>query len=110
TAEAFTGHAVVLVPDLSGKLTYPRAAAAQASLKGSDLAVAQWVLEHGVPAGLGTETLTGWTIQYFPLVAGTNACRSGDRTDAPQADSAAGTAAPSRDICRSNSASVGPSA
>jgi two-component system sensor histidine kinase KdpD len=39
-------------------------------LLGSDLAIAQWVFDHGEPAGLGTDTLPGTPIQYLPLKAG----------------------------------------
>ena len=36
---------------------------------GSDLAIAQWVFDHGEPAGLGTDTLPGGPVQYLPLKA-----------------------------------------
>jgi two-component system sensor histidine kinase KdpD len=70
TSEAFTGRAVVLVPDSAGVLTHPSSAPAPGSLVSADLGVAQWVLDHGVPAGLGTNTLPGGSIQYLPLQAG----------------------------------------
>jgi two-component system sensor histidine kinase KdpD len=35
------------------------------------LSVAQWVLDHGVPAGLGTDTLPANAAQYLPLKAAT---------------------------------------
>ena len=37
------------------------------SLHGADLAVAQWVQDHGEPAGLGTDTLPGSEALYLPL-------------------------------------------
>jgi two-component system sensor histidine kinase KdpD len=69
-SEAFTGRAVVLVPDMTGQLHHPRSAPIPGSLTGSDLAVAQWVFEQGAPAGLGTGTLPGTPVQYLPLKGG----------------------------------------
>jgi two-component system, OmpR family, sensor histidine kinase KdpD len=69
-SEAFTGRAVVLVPDSTQRLRHPRGAAVPGSLMSSDLAVAQWVFEHGAPAGLGTDTLPGAPVQYLPLKSG----------------------------------------
>jgi two-component system sensor histidine kinase KdpD len=37
------------------------------SLRGADLAVAQWVQDHGEPAGLGTGTLPSTEAVYLPL-------------------------------------------
>ena len=69
-SEAFDGRAVVLVPDSTEHLNHPKGAALPGSLVGSDLAIAQWVFEHGEPAGLGTDTLPGAPAQYLPLKAG----------------------------------------
>ena len=69
-SEAFDGRAVVLVPDSTKRLNHPKGAAAPGSLMGSDLAIAQWVFDHGEPAGLGTDTLPGVPVQYVPLKAG----------------------------------------
>jgi two-component system sensor histidine kinase KdpD len=66
-SEAFTGRAVVLVPDSTGRLHHPRSAPGSGSLMRSDLAVAQWVFDHGSPAGLGTDTLPGAPVEYLPL-------------------------------------------
>ena len=66
-AETFDGQSVVLLPDAAGRLKYPHSAAEAASLLGSDLSVAQWVYDHSVPAGLGTDTLLALTAQYLPL-------------------------------------------
>jgi two-component system sensor histidine kinase KdpD len=71
-AEAFDGRAVVLVPDSTRHLDHPKGAALPGSLMGSDLAIAQWVFDHGEPAGLGTDTLPGAPVQYLPLKAGDN--------------------------------------
>ncbi len=69
-AETFAGSAVVLVPDDQGRLAHPRAAPIQASLRKADLSIAQWVFDHGTPAGLGTDTLRDAPAQYLPLRAG----------------------------------------
>jgi two-component system sensor histidine kinase KdpD len=66
-AETFAGHAVVLIPDAAGRLHHPRGAPTPAALRGADLSVAQWVLDHGRPAGLGTDTLPAAVAQYQPL-------------------------------------------
>ena len=67
-AETFTGRAVVLLPDSNGRLHYPRNAPMPGSLSSADLSVAQWVFDHKVPAGLGTDTLPGTPAQYLPLI------------------------------------------
>ena len=71
-SEAFDGRAVMLVPDSTKRLLPPTGAAAPGSLVGSDLAIAQWVFDHGEPAGLGTDTLPGAPVQYVPLKVGHN--------------------------------------
>jgi two-component system, OmpR family, sensor histidine kinase KdpD len=68
TSEAFGGCAVVLLPDSSGKLHQPRGTPQPGALLGSDISVAQWVFDHGTPAGLGTDTLPGVASQYLPLM------------------------------------------
>ena len=40
------------------------------SLRAADLSVAQWVFDHGRPAGLGTDTLPAAAAQYQPLRGG----------------------------------------
>ncbi len=72
-AETFSGHAVVLVPDLAGRLLHPRGAPLPESLRSADLSVAQWVFDHGRPAGLGTDTLPAALAQYQPLRGGSRA-------------------------------------
>ena len=69
-SEVFDSQVVVLLPDANGKLTYPRTSAIPGSFRGADLAVAQWVQDHGEPAGLGTDTLPAGEALYLPL-AGT---------------------------------------
>src|SRR5246127_1171154 len=57
-AEVFQCRAVVLLPDPGGKLRYPAEAPLEASFRAADLAVAQWVADHGRRAGLGSDTLS----------------------------------------------------
>ena len=66
-AEVFQCHAVVLLPDVHGKLRYPRDAPLDRSFQGADLAVGQWVLDHGRQAGLGTDTLSAAKGLYVPV-------------------------------------------
>ncbi|HEY2340196.1 MAG TPA: sensor histidine kinase KdpD, partial [Steroidobacteraceae bacterium] len=66
-AEVFHCQAVVLLPDASGKLGYPRQTPLESSFRHADLAVAQWVADHGQPAGLGTDTLPAAPGLYLPL-------------------------------------------
>ncbi|HEX2333266.1 MAG TPA: sensor histidine kinase KdpD [Burkholderiales bacterium] len=66
-SEVFDSQVVVLLPDANGKLSHPRAASMPSSLRGADLAVAQWVQDHGEPAGLGTDTLPAAEALYLPL-------------------------------------------
>jgi two-component system, OmpR family, sensor histidine kinase KdpD len=71
-AEVFQCQAVVLLPNADGKLTYPRDPPLERSLRGADLAVAQWVADHGKQAGLGTDTLPAAPALYVPLSEGRN--------------------------------------
>jgi two-component system, OmpR family, sensor histidine kinase KdpD len=66
--ESFEAQVVVLMPDRNGRARYPAGATEPASLRGADLSIAQWVLDHGRPAGLGTDTLPGAQARYLPLV------------------------------------------
>jgi two-component system sensor histidine kinase KdpD len=65
--EVFQCSAVVLLPDADGRLQYPRDAPLESSFRGADLAVAQWVVDHGRKAGLGTDTLPATPGLYVPL-------------------------------------------
>jgi two-component system sensor histidine kinase KdpD len=66
-AQVFDSQAVILLPDRDRRVRHPRSEAASASLRAADLSVAQWVLDHGEPAGLGTDTLPGAPAHYLPL-------------------------------------------
>jgi two-component system sensor histidine kinase KdpD len=65
--EVFESQVVVLLPDAQGRVRHPRGESASNSLRGADLSVAQWVHDHGRPAGLGTDTLPGAEALYLPL-------------------------------------------
>lgn len=70
--EVFDAQVVVLLPDAHGRLAHPRLADGlpePSSLRGADLSVAQWVQDHGQPAGLGTDTLPAAPARYLPLRA-----------------------------------------
>ncbi len=66
-AEVFQCQAVVLLPAADGKLRYPAEPPLESSFRRADLAVAQWVADHGRPAGLGTDTLPAARGEYLPL-------------------------------------------
>jgi two-component system sensor histidine kinase KdpD len=66
-AEVFQCRATVLLPDADGKLHYPAEAPLETSFRGADLAVAQWVADHGRRAGLGSDTLPAARGLYVPL-------------------------------------------
>jgi two-component system, OmpR family, sensor histidine kinase KdpD len=66
-AETFAGRATVLLPDAAGRLHHLQDVALAGLLEDADLSVAQWVYDHGRPAGLGTDTLPAATAQYLPL-------------------------------------------
>jgi len=65
-ATQFQSHAVVLLPDGSGRLEAPTHHLAF-PLNDQERGVAQWVFEHDEPAGLGTLTLPGARATYLPL-------------------------------------------
>jgi two-component system, OmpR family, sensor histidine kinase KdpD len=66
-AEVFECAAVILLPDDAGKLSYPRDAPVPGAFRAADLAVAQWVTDHGRRAGLGSDTLAASPAVYLPL-------------------------------------------
>ena len=66
-AEVFQCDAVLLLPDGAGKLRVPREPPLDGSYRGSDIAVAQWVLDHGRRAGFGSDTLPATPALYLPL-------------------------------------------
>ncbi|WP_257308719.1 sensor histidine kinase [Geothrix fuzhouensis] len=62
----FQSHAVMLLPDASGRLETPAHPLAF-PLNDQERGVAQWVFEHEESAGLGTLTLPGARATYLPL-------------------------------------------
>jgi two-component system sensor histidine kinase KdpD len=66
-SEVFDSQVVVLLPDAGGRVRHPRGESIAGSLHGADLGIAQWVQDHGLPAGLGTDTLPGSEALYLPL-------------------------------------------
>ena len=68
--EVFDSHAIILLPDEQGRISYPRTAVRDRAYADPDLGVAQWVFDHAKPAGLGTDTLRGAAAVYLPLSGG----------------------------------------
>jgi two-component system sensor histidine kinase KdpD len=68
-AEVFEAQAVVLLPNETGRIVYPKSEGTAQSSHGSDLSVAQWVYDHEQMAGQGTDTLPGGEMVYLPLKA-----------------------------------------
>ena len=66
-SEVFDTQVVVLLPDAAGRVRHPRGESIAGSLHGADPGIAQWVQDHGLPAGLGTDTLPGSEALYLPL-------------------------------------------
>jgi two-component system sensor histidine kinase KdpD len=66
--EVFASQVVVLLPDATSRVRYPRAESVFGSLHGADLSIAQWVYDHAQAAGLGTDTLAGADVLFLPLV------------------------------------------
>jgi two-component system sensor histidine kinase KdpD len=66
-AEVFDCKAVVLLPDANKRLHYPVDAPIEGSFRGADLSIAQWVVDHGKRAGLGSDTLPAAPALYVPL-------------------------------------------
>ena len=67
-AELFRTEGVVLLPQPDGRLAPEPADAARFPMDTSELAVSQWVHEHGQIAGQGTDTLPGASGLYLPLI------------------------------------------
>jgi two-component system sensor histidine kinase KdpD len=63
----FRARAILLLPDLEGRLQSPPADSATAVQP--DAGVAQWAFDHEESAGLGTDTLPASPFFYLPLVA-----------------------------------------
>jgi two-component system, OmpR family, sensor histidine kinase KdpD len=66
-SEVFDSQVVVLLPGTDGRIRYPHGQSVAGSLHGADIAIANWVLDHGESAGLGTNTLPGSEALYLPL-------------------------------------------
>jgi two-component system sensor histidine kinase KdpD len=66
-AEAFDAQAIMLRRGERDDLAPIAASPRDAALDASELAVARWVLEHGAPAGRGTDTLPGDRVVCIPL-------------------------------------------
>jgi two-component system sensor histidine kinase KdpD len=66
-AEVFDSQVVVVLPDANGRVRFPQGQSISGSFHGADLAIAQWVQDHGRAAGLGTDTLPGSEALYLPL-------------------------------------------
>ncbi len=64
------GSAAVLLPDSDGSLREAAHAGPAGPVDDNARAVGRWVLEHGRPAGLGTETVRGATRLRPPLARG----------------------------------------
>ena len=69
-AEVFGRPVAVLLPGPEGRLVRRAGELAIGPEDGSELAVAQWVHEHGQMAGHGSATLPGARALYLPLRAG----------------------------------------
>lgn len=67
-AGVFGCDAAVLLPD-DGRLRPIVDHAASFAADGSEIAVAQWVLDHQQPAGRGTDTLPAAQAYYLPLIS-----------------------------------------
>ena len=63
----FGSQNVILLPDQNGRVVHPQDRGLPQSLYGSDLSVAQWVMDHNEMAGHGTNTLAGANALYLPL-------------------------------------------
>jgi two-component system sensor histidine kinase KdpD len=62
----FDARVALLLPDGQDRL---QVAGAASSAVETDSAVAQWVFDHGQPAGAGTQTLAATSAHYLPLRA-----------------------------------------
>jgi two-component system sensor histidine kinase KdpD len=68
-SEVFSSRVVILVPDEHGKLMIPVTGPETFALDEKEQSVAQWAFDHRQKAGLGTDTLSGSSALYIPLVA-----------------------------------------
>jgi two-component system, OmpR family, sensor histidine kinase KdpD len=66
--EVFDCQAAIFVADLNRRLVLQRGEQLFFEFDPKESGVAQWVLEHGERAGLGSDTLPGASALYLPLV------------------------------------------
>jgi two-component system sensor histidine kinase KdpD len=69
--QTFGGRISIFRPDAEGKLSFARRTSDHLPVPSSEQGIAQWVLEHAVKAGRGTQTLPGATALYVPLKGAT---------------------------------------
>jgi len=67
TVAVFGGGAVILLPDETGLLVARGKGGLVVPLEAPEMGVARWVLEHGRPAGPGTDTLPGARLTCAPI-------------------------------------------
>lgn len=67
-AEAFECEVMILLPDENGRLSVRSQIGEHMIFDERNLGVATWVLQHGQPAGHGTETLSSTAFSYLPLM------------------------------------------
>jgi two-component system, OmpR family, sensor histidine kinase KdpD len=72
-SEVLSSKVAVLVPADRGRLTIPATGQETFALDEKELSVAQWSFDHQQRAGLGTDTLSGSSALYIPLVAASKA-------------------------------------
>jgi two-component system sensor histidine kinase KdpD len=65
--ETFASQTAVLLPGADGRLDAPANVSDEATFPAPDLSIAQWVFDHGRPAGLGADALPGAPALYLPL-------------------------------------------
>lgn len=71
-SEAFEADVIILLPDKFGQLKLTTKSKTNLSLKESEIAVAVWVYNNGLPAGKGTTTLSSTKWYYLPLILNEN--------------------------------------
>jgi two-component system, OmpR family, sensor histidine kinase KdpD len=68
--EVFASRVAVLLPDEHGHIARQPVDPQAPVYAEPDVGVAQWVFDHGKPAGIGTDTLSGAAALYLPLSGG----------------------------------------
>jgi two-component system sensor histidine kinase KdpD len=66
--DLFPARVAILLPDAAGRLGSGGAAGVEFPMDSNEVAVSQWVYEHGQVAGQGTDTLPGASGLYVPLL------------------------------------------